>query len=1504
LFTAKRSLSPKPSISKPENSIIANGPRVAATPKLTEKLTETAQKLISSQKSSPKSGSKLISELKSELKSNPKPVTTSNQSLPALPATSWLPLPDDEDDETAALMMDVEESTQPEESTLEEEDSINRPKILQETTIPKVIRKVVTKSEKIAEDDGKSRKTDAKSDETDPKLTKKLDHAPPLEKSAETSDSKPGNSLSKSPTKPTSSPINQKLDLSRTVASDAFKKILETSLQNNAQLQSDKITEFLNKSKANAQSQLNSKNKSERSSRKSSRAATPTGDLDMVLKNLVSGKLSPRGSSTGGSNTPSVVGTEEMAKKQAIPTSKQFQFGAPAMKVSSVVEEGKEGEKPKATRARNRNPDQKRQAPPVSSKENNGQNKPEPAKRSRKTEPTLKTAPKLNPSPTPTTTPNGLHVQQLAGSDDTKHEPVLEDYNCWLCHKGGELLCCDLCCRVYHSPCLNMKVFPTGDWFCPECDKIATAENGQNSRAVLMYKDDKQQMQECLLGITTRLKHDPNALYFLNPVDVKLNPDYPKYVVYPMCMQMIEEKVKKRGIKSPAALLSECKWILHNCIVFNGNNAITAICKRFLKIAEVECYACDISPPCYIEIYKAYQDWCGLPAAKRTYYAATEGAGKTTLADSVKLDESKRRPKTKWFTRVNKHSIEGETKRNKKIMLNYQTLPQVHPIVWAKMQGFPYWPAKLMNIKRVPGQKTPGSTKEESEFQAECRFFGEHDWGTVPLAHIFNVSKDSPAPFSKGKKKGLDEAMSEMKEYSENIEKKFGGFYWYPQRTMVDLESCFLLKSITKGPTKTPRSKSPNGENSRSTTPDFSKEKTGPGNLNKLVNRKRNESGKSDDKTDEKHVAKIMQNAENDPKNGSIFDFKPDKLEVKKEKILEAKKLDQKTAAKTAPKKPDVAKAPKIPESISKSILANLAKPSDNIKSVIDKLKDAGVKPAPYQERANERESRLQKRQEIEDKAKEDAKKPKLKQETLEEKIVRVRREKKADKRKHDEKVLKQKEIDSLFNVEATKETKDAIRTGAYLKPKDKLKVLKSELDTARKSSKDEEEISKNQTKRRKDKNRERSDSENLSTTSGGDSPKIHAKNPLKIPESPLVQSDTTANERQFVRVNSQTSTATDDMDTSEGNITTAPSSECFAGVNQSVESMKEQINREMRREKKRKRQSALQASGGVRSSLPPMAQQNGGRVLSNPADETVGLYDSERFYQNPLQSDLPHPVDAVFNLSKYQTMLMTTVRTCLRGMYSDYGSNPNNLNLNNSFAAQLHPLLNGSTTSIDPSNPENSDHAALNGTLPNSQNLPNSHPGNNPEDPGGMLNGSLLNASQIERGGGGGDAVQVAQALRMEMERMNWKHQAEVDEMQFNHELSLKEFKASQEIKNQKVLQDERERWEGEKQRTVENVKRKQWCSMCTKEALFYCCWNTSYCGDICQREHWGQHSSQCTQIRQAEQQAAAAVAGNAGSMRTSSINNSANSPANQSQVPTPNNRSNPATPAVQMHS
>jgi hypothetical protein len=37
--------------------------------------------------------------------------------------------------------------------------------------------------------------------------------------------------------------------------------------------------------------------------------------------------------------------------------------------------------------------------------------------------------------------------------------------------------------------------------------------------------------------------------------------------------------------------------------------------------------------------------------------------------------------------------------------------------------------------------------------------------------------------------------------------------------------------------------------------------------------------------------------------------------------------------------------------------------------------------------------------------------------------------------------------------------------------------------------------------------------------------------------------------------------------------------------------------------------------------------------------------------------------------------------------------------------------------------------------------------------------------------------------------------------------------------------------------------------CANCSKEAQFYCCWNTSYCDYPCQQKHWLKHMSKCTQ-------------------------------------------------------
>jgi len=60
--------------------------------------------------------------------------------------------------------------------------------------------------------------------------------------------------------------------------------------------------------------------------------------------------------------------------------------------------------------------------------------------------------------------------------------------------------------------------------------------------------------------------------------------------------------------------------------------------------------------------------------------------------------------------------------------------------------------------------------------------------------------------------------------------------------------------------------------------------------------------------------------------------------------------------------------------------------------------------------------------------------------------------------------------------------------------------------------------------------------------------------------------------------------------------------------------------------------------------------------------------------------------------------------------------------------------------------------------------------------------------------------------------------------------------MRASMESERQRAIAETIRQCELEKQRAVEETKKKQWCTNCGKEALFYCCWNTSYCDYPCQ--------------------------------------------------------------------
>nr|KAG5714364.1 hypothetical protein BaRGS_018581 [Batillaria attramentaria] len=49
-----------------------------------------------------------------------------------------------------------------------------------------------------------------------------------------------------------------------------------------------------------------------------------------------------------------------------------------------------------------------------------------------------------------------------------------------------------------------------------------------------------------------------------------------------------------------------------------------------------------------------------------------------------------------------------------------------------------------------------------------------------------------------------------------------------------------------------------------------------------------------------------------------------------------------------------------------------------------------------------------------------------------------------------------------------------------------------------------------------------------------------------------------------------------------------------------------------------------------------------------------------------------------------------------------------------------------------------------------------------------------------------------------------------------------------------------------------ISHIKRNQWCFNCEEEAMYHCCWNTSYCSVRCQQEHWHkEHKRVCRRKR-----------------------------------------------------
>uniref|UniRef100_A0A669CUX8 Protein kinase C binding protein 1, like n=1 Tax=Oreochromis niloticus TaxID=8128 RepID=A0A669CUX8_ORENI len=306
------------------------------------------------------------------------------------------------------------------------------------------------------------------------------------------------------------------------------------------------------------------------------------------------------------------------------------------------------------------------------------------------------------------TSPSPLKKKKKPGAMNcnNKDQDGRNDFYCWLCHREGQVLCCELCPRVYHAKCLKLPAEPEGDWFCPECEKITVAECIETqSKAMTMLTID--QLSYLLKFALQKIKQ-PGTEPFQKPVSLEQHPDYAEYIFHPMDLCTLEKNVKKKMYGCTEAFLADVKWILHNCIIYNGgNHKLTATAKVIVRICEHEMNEIEVCPECYLSACQKRDNWFCEPCS------------------------------------------------------------QPHPLVWAKLKGFPFWPAKALR---------------EKDGQVDARFFGQHDRAWVPINNCYLMSKE--IPFSVKKTKSIfNSAMQEMEVYVENIRKKFGVFNYAPFRT-------------------------------------------------------------------------------------------------------------------------------------------------------------------------------------------------------------------------------------------------------------------------------------------------------------------------------------------------------------------------------------------------------------------------------------------------------------------------------------------------------------------------------------------------------------------------------------------------------------------------------------------------------------------------------------------------------------------------------------------------
>ncbi|XP_075904048.1 MYND-type zinc finger-containing chromatin reader ZMYND8 isoform X6 [Nelusetta ayraudi] len=1058
----------------------------------------------------------------------------------------------------------------------------------------------------------------------------------------------------------------------------------------------------------------------------------------------------------------------------------------------------------------------------------------------------------------------------------SKDQDGRNDFYCWLCHREGQVLCCELCPRVYHAKCLKLPAEPEGDWFCPECEKITVAECIETqSKAMMMLTIDQLSY---LLKFALQKMKQPGTEPFQKPVSLEQHPDYAEYIFHPMDLCTLEKNIKKKMYGCTEAFLADAKWILHNCIIYNGgNHKLTATAKVIVKICEHEMNEIEVCPECYLSACQKRDNWFCEPCSNP------------------------------------------------------------HPLVWAKLKGFPFWPAKALRDKdgqvdaRFFGQhdrawvplnncylmskEIPFSVKktksifnsamQEMEVYVENmrKKFGVFNYAPFRTPYtpdnnyqmLLDPSNPASATVRPDKQEKIKLSfdmtaspkiplartmLTGMRGSSASRRLPLGEMPRSPMSTNSSAHTGSDGEQETgeKAQTKAPNNLYSTGEDSMDSTASPAHPRPGP-------------AGSTLDSPKPFHsqsAGSLKQ--ERPPPTGSILNLNLDRSKAEMDLKELSESVQQKQGA------PPVLTSPK--RQIKSRFQLNLDKTIENCKAQlgIDEIsvdaykgeehsdsEDSDKSDSSDSEYGSEEEQKIKDSSDAAptDEVQKELTKAKVKDQPSPsqdgEAEEPVGPESAADDAAaaapSDSPTKEAKKDQEKESSEATKASPSspAPREKSQVKEDKKLPVSVEDSDSER-----ELVIDLGEEQGGRDKKRGRRDHTTVKESSAGKAEsKVSTPSTLpsqsstapSTPSSASTQSSTavpvtmvsftTPSPATISLTAMSSASATPPSSSSSSTSSSASTSTSTSTVASATPALKKQrpllpretvpvvqtavvwnptakfqtssqkwhMQKVQRQQQQQNQQPAATAQAGASSPRQGQTQPAGsGSTAASPTSAQQASQSTR--YQTRQAAKVQHK-DAPLGTS---TSAVTLVSTSPASVAIVAASGVGAAATSSPADSDLYIPTASADVAADIAKYTNKIVDAIKGTMTEIYN-----------DLSKSTSGNTI--AEIRR-------------LRIEIEKLQWLHQQELSEMKHNLELTMAEMRQSLEQERERLVSEVKKQVEVEKQQAVDETKKKQWCANCRKEAIFYCCWNTSYCDYPCQQAHWPEHMKSCTQSATAPQQ------------------------------------------------